>query len=88
MLVQDLLSERKRWTVLSCFRDVAGTPCDEANAVAYCLLGALSHCYPDKEDYYQATGRLQYYLGGSTISGYNDSHTYEEVLDIARKANI
>lgn len=82
----------KSWSQGVAWRDSNGNPCDEADAVSCCLIGAIhkaANSFPIDDTsrfslYVHASCHIHPYLGGLSIPVWNDmpGRTKEEVLSV------
>ena len=94
MTVAELLSDESKWTRHFYARDSKGqcvNP-EEPEAVSWCLVGALTKCYGREPPFtsfkYQKVRNLIKAISNHQVIAYNDSHTYEEIMEIVRKAGV
>jgi hypothetical protein len=86
--VQELLSSEDKWTQGSYAKDKDNfiVTINSLEAVKWCLKGAIHKCYPDHieagEIYYKISKKVR------SINQYNDTHTYEEVMELVRELDI
>ena len=92
MKILELLSDKKKWTQNTYARNAMGYSVlpRAVDAASWCLLGALSKCYPDRENNYAAHRRMTDCLpkGRTTISSFNDQSTFRQVRALLKKANV
>lgn len=89
MKVYEFLS-RERWIQGDLAEDVRGKSCDPTHkkACKWCFYGALLYCYRDHRDFRVVYEKLKNIFKGGYVSEFNDSHTYEEVIAIAKELEI
>lgn len=91
MTVLELLSDPKRWTKRVTARDKDGnpTPSGYPDAVCWCLVGAILKCYPDRiGEIVNKVNQVILSKGHRNLVNFNDTATHEDVLEVAREANI
>ncbi len=65
------------------------TNCYSDDAQRFCLVGALSHVFPDWEVRRDIGKKIQDVLGPSRdMTVYNDSHTWEDVHNLLLEADV
>ena len=92
MKVHELLSDPSKWTKGVMARSSDGDVVDPGSVLAtcFCLLGAIAVCYPGNE----GDAKRKLYCGLAkrnllnSISNFNDTHTHEEVLALARECDV
>lgn len=89
MKVSELLSNESKWTKDTQARNKDNVPVrfDDPSAVCWCLLGAIAKCY-DKCESLEIRNRLREFLPHPCINRFNDNHSYEEVMEVVRQADI
>ena len=101
MKVKELLSTKEAWTTKAYARDPLGYAVESIHpaAVAWCLQGAFNKCYPifsseEEARAFQsltATLRQWFLLEKSpteSILSFNDTATYEQVLELVTEADV
>jgi len=88
MKIHELLNGASQWTQGTCARDANGDSCSVVGkaAVCWCLLGAICKCYSGQQQ--MAIIRKVTSEVGVPVGTYNDQHTYEEVLALAKELDI
>lgn len=89
MKVQELLSDRTKWTQNSFARDELdeSAPLNSPDAVCWCLVGALIKCYGGE----QATKlqeRISAHLKINSVLVWNDDATYEQVIAVVKELDL
>ena len=74
--VRELISDPNHWCQDSHYLNEKGEACDMANAVSFCLVGAISKVGDTNGHVYNA---LKSKLARD-LSPFNDSHSHQEVL--------
>ncbi len=85
--VHELLDEPEKWTKGTAARNAAGevTSCRSPSAVCWCLAGAVFVCYPSRA--FDVICQLSKQLE-CAIGDWNDSHTFEDVRNLALELDI
>lgn len=91
MKVKELLDSEEKWTQGHLSIDRFGNftlPTDE-NAVRWCLVGAIQHCYHDSHTRTTICDKLLT-LTGYSLTRFNDLHgrTFAEIRELIEKADI
>lgn len=91
MKVAELLFDESKWIQGKFAKDVNDQEVDiqSSRACKFCLLGAIRYCYP--VTYEDVNNRLYSVLKSinvQSIAIFNDSHNYEEVMELVRRADI
>jgi hypothetical protein len=92
--VHEFLSDRDKWTQGTCARGPYNNYVDpsDQNACKFCVLGVLYKFYGPKPPTH-ILERYAYIFGNeyndplTTITKFNDNHTYEEIMERLRKAD-
>jgi hypothetical protein len=89
MKVLELLSSEDKWTQGAFARNKDGVRTDyyAEKAVSWCLIGAIHKCYSDYEEINSIMNRILFTVGEKCYQ-YNDTHTYEEVMELIRELDI
>ena len=93
MKAHELLSDRERWTRGVGARDFKGNRIGvlDERATCWCLAGSIAKCYPRDEIFPQLNRVREVLLGRNIDVGpvvFNDTHTYEEVIDVLKEADV
>lgn len=90
MKVQELLSDRSKWTQGRLARDARGIPCSprSSEAVCWCVYGALDKCYQDDVVYSKACEKLYNCCENVHPIDINDHDGYEAIMELLRKADL
>lgn len=95
MKVTDLLCTESMWTVGAEARTRTGEPvhAEDEKAVCWCLIGAISICYPKFEDREQIIRAVIREISArrhepTWIDQFNDSTTFSEIRELALKLGI
>ncbi len=91
MKVKELFNSPKRWQQYSnaCDKDKKTVPPESAQAVSWCLFGAVIKCYgPSKTK--KVLGKIRRALPADhiSISGFNDATNYQAVKELVDKLDI
>lgn len=85
---------RECWCKGSFARDRHGNSVGVTNseAVSFCLVGALARFYPEKKGFHDASIRLANTvvkaMPGISVSGFNDSASYDQLLEVLESAGV
>lgn len=90
MKMYELLSSPSRWTQDFFARDVEGHAVlpSSPEAVAWCLIGALTKCYPDPEENARISDKMYDLLGGEGVVRFNDRAKHWQVLAVCKNLDI
>lgn len=91
MKVRDLLTDESKWTkgVFASTANGRRAAFCESDAVRFCLLGAITRCYPYTERHV-AIDRVASQLSGRGIAEWNDDKntTFADVRSLVEKLDI
>lgn len=89
MKIKELLTVPDKWTTGAFARDIDGNVISPLSkeARSWCLAGAASKCYLNLGDDIKVTQKI-YDAVGETPPAYNDTHTYEDVIQLVRSLDI
>jgi hypothetical protein len=96
MKTYELLDSPSKWTKEYVARDANGYPTQPLNeeAVSWCMMGAITKCYSYTDEAMTVTDKIAKSirelnnLKAERISVYNDTHTYEEVIQVLKNADV
>lgn len=89
MKVYELLADESRWTTGEMARDKDDNPVDVEDPAAckFCLMGAITKLYGQKSFFgNKEYWKLQSFVG--SVARFNDKSTHEEVVALAKKADV
>ena len=91
MKVKDLLTDESKWVKGAYARTAEGRRAGscESDAVRFCLLGAITRCYPNA-GFGEVLNRVVDQLPGRAIAEWNDdqSTTFTDVRNLVEKLDI
>ena len=92
MKAWELLSDESKWTKEVAARDVNGQPTFSGGdeAVCWCALGAIIHCYACgmRNEYAKALSVAESKFGVKSLSHVNDIMGYDAVLAVLKEADV
>lgn len=87
--VRELLSVPERWTQGAMSLDVKGRPAvRRADAVCWCLAGAVRQVYPDDVQYAKVCDKLEQAVGRLDRWNDYDQRTHAEVLALVTEVGV
>lgn len=92
MKAHELLNSRDRWTTRQGARDFKGNPVGviDERATCWCMLGAIAKCHGAAmhDKVRVVKGVLRDRNIDVCPAKFNDTHTYEEVLEVLKEADV
>lgn len=91
--IKNLFSDRTKWTTGYLARDANGTAChvSSKDAVSFCLLGAIEHCYgtADIKIYRKIRKSIEkLFPECDNIICFNDTQSYETIMKVVIDVNV
>lgn len=92
MKIKELLTDESKWTQNAFGRDAEGLACfsGDPDAVCWCLLGAMTVCYPNSYIRAEIIRKIHKHLLNNTVFNFNDApeRTFEDIKKLVNDLDI